>query len=131
MSFQYISFVMGVNDMKKTKMSATWPTKEFVERLNHIAGENKTAFARNVGMPQPRVHLYVTGKRIPHASFLHALAVYGVDVNWLLTGTPGHSPHFRTAQRMIALLSGLPEPEKAEMNEIIEAIANIKRKRRK
>lgn len=62
------------------------PDPEFIRRLEELVGDNPTEFARQVGIPQPSLHAYLSGKYAPGFDFFATLAKHGVNVNWLLTG---------------------------------------------
>jgi len=94
------------------------PGPKFQKRLKEIVGDNITEFARRVGLSQPLVHGYISGRYAPGFDFFLALSNHGVDVNWLLTGDTEDrtttEKGFAKAQQIILLLSKL-SPKQADV----------------
>lgn len=57
-----------------------------IRALRQSMGKSQSAMASDIGMPLPTWRKYETGEREPGAAALGAMAGFGIDLHWLLTG---------------------------------------------
>jgi transcriptional regulator with XRE-family HTH domain len=115
------------------------PDKGFLSRLQTLAGDNLSEFARKVGMPQSQVHGYVTGRNTPSYRFFARLGAMEVDLNWLILGKVTRSSVTNTqadftdnknavaVQQLLTELHSLKEKDVQEILDLLKYLALKKR----
>ena len=121
------------------------PDSGFSERLKALVGNNESAFARRIGMPQTTINRYVSGKSTPSYELFLRLTGAGIDLHWLLTGqfssaiegmavSERGSPYgYELPERVATLISELENDSEgmAELEGMIEGFVRARRKVRK